>query len=178
MKHLHNKIIIRLLQLLYGVDMSRHVNYYITLFTELRKKSGLPYAIKYYKAVKLHITRYICGKPLLVNKAGVAVDKSGFPTRFLYLKEILDKGYVRSVLSLLTYTRAVKPTARESSKIKVDYSTITDLDIGVGYTIPASFIKSFVLKNNLSLKLPLYNDESFYVSTKGSPNGPATVSSL
>jgi hypothetical protein len=148
------------------------------LFSKLRKKSGLVYTIKYFKAVKLHITRYVCGKPLLENKAGVAVDKSGFPIRFLFLKELLAKGHVRSVLSLLTYTRAIKPNKYEEKKVTVDYSSITLPYKGKGYTIPATFIKDFVDKNNLSLQLPLYNEKAFYVSTKGSPNGPATVSSL
>jgi hypothetical protein len=148
------------------------------MFQSLRKKSGLPYTIKYYKAVRLHITRYICGKPLLENNAGVSVDKSGFPTRFLILKHLVDKGQVRVILSLLTLSRAVKPTKVEEKGIKPDFTTITSPYKGTGYTIPASFIKKWVSKYNLTLPLPVFTDEDHYLSTKGSPNGPATQASL
>lgn len=151
---------------------------YINFIQTLRKKSGLKYTISYMKAVKLHITRYICGKPLYSNKAGVAVDSTGFPIRFLYLKDLLNKGHVRMILSLLTLTRGIKPSKKEEKKIKPDYSTITDPYSGTGYTIPASFIKDFVINHNLHLKLPVYSEDSFYLSTKGSPNGPATQSSI
>jgi hypothetical protein len=77
------------------------------------------------KAAKLHITRYVCGKPLKSNKAGVALDQDGFPKKFLFFKSLIAGGQVRSVLSLLTYSRALKPTSLERSKIKPDYSTIT-----------------------------------------------------
>jgi hypothetical protein len=82
--------------------MSSIVNGYINLFQKIRKDSGLSYSIKYYKAVKLHITRYICGKPLMVNSAGVGVDSSGFPKRFLILKGLIKLGKVKEILSLLT----------------------------------------------------------------------------
>jgi len=70
-------IIKRLLILMFGVNNPYIVTKYINLFDKIRKDSGIQYAIKYFKAAKLHCTRYICGKPLLSNKAGVAVDSSG-----------------------------------------------------------------------------------------------------
>jgi len=169
-------IIIRLLQLIYNEDLFVITIKYISFIAALRKKSGLPYTIKYLKASKLHITRYICGKPLKSNKAGVALDRNGFPIQFLYLKELIDDGKFRSVLTLLTYSRSIKPTSKELLKVKPDYSTITAPYKGKAWTIPASFIKEWVLKNNLNHPLPYYTNNDHYISTKGSPNGPATFS--
>jgi hypothetical protein len=118
-------IIVRLLQLVYNENLFTETIKYLSIVYTLRKKSGLPYTIKYMKAVKLHITRYICGKPLKVNKAGVAVNQVGFPKRFLFLKTLVDQGKFSCVLSLLTFTRSIKPTGREFKDIKPDYSTIT-----------------------------------------------------
>jgi hypothetical protein len=79
MKNSTNTILIitRLLKLVFRVNNPHIVKKYINLFTKIRKDSGIQYAIKYFKACKLHCTRYICGKPLFVNKAGVAIDSSG-----------------------------------------------------------------------------------------------------
>lgn len=158
--------------------MSKVIRLFINKFEDLRKKNGIKYAIGYFKAVKLHITRYICGQPLFTNKAGVSVTKDGFPSHFLFLKDLIDSGKVREVLSLLTYTRTVKPNKIENKKLKPDFSTINSPYKGKNWTIPASFIKEFVKKNHLSLPLPEYSDKNHYISIKGSPNGPATLSSL
>jgi hypothetical protein len=171
-------IINRLLKLVFNESHEKIVSKYITFFDKLRKKSGLPFSIKYYKAVKLHITRYICGKPLLSNESGVSITKDGFPTRFLYLKELVDSGCFRVVLTLLTYTRSIIPTAKEYKKVKPDYSTITNPYKGKDWVIPASFIKDFVRNYDLHLPLPVYSDSRHYISAKSSPNGPATWSSM
>jgi hypothetical protein len=76
--NLHTILIItRLLKLVFRVNNPHIVKKYIDFFTKIRKDSGIQYAIKYFKACKLHCTRYICGKPLFVNNAGVAIDSSG-----------------------------------------------------------------------------------------------------
>jgi len=103
----------------------------------MRLKSGLPYTIKYYKAAKLHITRYMCGKPLLSNDSGVSLI-NGFPKKLLYLKELVD-GCIwskRAVMTLLSYTRSIIPTAKEESKVEVNLSSITNKYSGKDYTIP------------------------------------------
>jgi hypothetical protein len=55
----------------------------------------------------------------------VALDHDGFPLKLIYFKSLINSGHVRSVLSLLTYSRAIKPTKIELLKVKPDYSTIT-----------------------------------------------------
>jgi len=123
---LHILIIVRLYKYLYGVDLAKTVTCFINQFERLRKESGLSFSIKYFKAVKLHFTRYICGKPLLVNSARVSLTREGVPSNFLYLKDLIDKGHVKVVLSILTYTRVIKPNKREEKKLEPDFSTITE----------------------------------------------------
>lgn len=177
--NLQIKIIVRLLRLVFGKDTYFIVKSYIDLFEKLRKKSGLRYAIGYMKVVRLHVTRYICGKPLFSNSAGVAINRSGLPKRLHFIKGYLDSGDVSVILSLLTYTRSVKPRKEEAAKLKPDYSSITDPFIGKpGYTIPASFIKDWIKVNNLRLAKPEHSSAGHYVSTKSSPNGISTMSSL
>nr|UPW42073.1 MAG: putative RNA dependent RNA polymerase [Beijing sediment mito-like virus 7] len=177
--NLNQLIIKRLMKLIFGVNDPFIIKKYITLFDKIRKDSGIQYAIKYFKAAKLHCTRFICGKPLFINKSGVAVDSSGWPKRFSFLKKYLvDNQGLRVILTLLTYTRSIIPNKEENKLIKPDYSTITNPYKGKDWTIPASFIKDWVERNNLHLDKPTYTDELHYVSTKGSPNGPATVSAL
>lgn len=171
-------ILVRIIKYIYGENLYPLVNKYILFISNLRKKSGLPYTIKYMKAVKLHITRYMCGKPLLSNKVGVSLTKQGFPKQFLYLKPFLDQGKFNIVLTLLTYSRSIRPKAKEVAKVEPDYSSITDPYKGKQWTIPATFIKKWVLENNLSLNLPKYSDKDHYVSTKAGPLGTSTYNSI
>jgi len=91
----------------------------------------------------------MCGTPLYTNDKGVSLTKEGFPKRFLYLKEYIDsKDYknLRAVMSLISYSRSIKPTREEEEKQKlssklIDFSTITKPYTGKNYSIPLYFIK-------------------------------------
>jgi len=117
---------------------------FFALINKIRKDSGIQYCIKYMKTSKLHITRYIAGKPLLSNSDGVGL-KSGFPKRLYYLKELLDRKdpiTTRGVLTLLSYTRAIVPTKREEEDIVPNFNSITKPYKGKDYSIPMYFISS------------------------------------
>jgi hypothetical protein len=171
------KILTRLIKLIFNSDSHKAIKQYILLFEGIRSKSGIKYAIKYIKVCKLHITRYISGVPLKSNSAGVSLDKDYFPKRLNLLKELLIKNEIRSVLTILSYSRSVIPTKSEEKSLINDYSSITNEYKGKVYTIPKWFIEDFVDKFNLKLDKPVYEDKDHYVSMKGSPNGPATYSS-
>nr|WLK77421.1 RNA-dependent RNA polymerase [Suillus luteus mitovirus 4] len=170
-------IIERLVKLLFNKDYSKEIKRYILLFAKIRKESGLKYCISYFKVCKLHITRYMCDKPLFANDKGVSLDSNGFPKRLLFLKDMVDND-PRIALTILGYQRSIIPNKKEESKVVPDYSSITDPYKGKEWTIPKFFIKDFVTKNNLSLNQPTYSDNSHYVSMKGSPNGKASYSSF
>lgn len=50
---------------------------FFTLLNSLIDKNGLTVTVKYFKQCRLHITRYLCGQPLFINKANVGVDRDG-----------------------------------------------------------------------------------------------------
>jgi hypothetical protein len=177
MKNQNKLILERLLSKLFKLDCSQLVNTFLNFVDGMRNKNGLAYTIKYMKCVKLHITRYICGKPLKSNSSNVSLDKDYFPTRFVFLKK-LSKTNPDLVLTLLSYTRSLVPNKNETKARKVSTSTITDPYKGKEYTIPKSFIESFIAKFDLSLSKPVYSNLDHYLSLKGSPNGKASVSSM
>ncbi|AEX91878.1 RNA-dependent RNA polymerases [Sclerotinia sclerotiorum mitovirus 1] len=143
----------------------------------MRKQSGLPFTIKYMKTVRLHITRYISGQPLRSNSNLVSLT-DGFPTKFLYLKELIDSGdnkMIRFVLTLLGYTRSIIPTIKEKNQVAPDYSSISAPFKGDGsFDIPDEFIKEFISKYNLGFS-PKWDNSLHYVSNKSSPMGKATL---
>jgi len=170
------KITIKLLKILFGLEpkLTRRFLYYID---HLRRNNGLQYTIKYMKSVRLHITRYICGNPLYSNKDLVSLT-NGFPTNFLYLKDIIDSNNlikIRGIMTLLYFTRSIKPTKLEESKIKPDFSSITNKYKGKDYSIPMYFINDWVKSNNFSKPLPIFDGKLHYISSKGSPFGKATI---
>lgn len=72
------KILVKILVLFFdSIKVFLIVPQYFTLLNSLIEKNGLSYTVKYMKQARLHITRYMCGSPLLVNSAGVSVDKTG-----------------------------------------------------------------------------------------------------
>jgi hypothetical protein len=183
MMKLENKrilIVIRLFNLLFNIKISFIVRF-IKDFNDLRAKSGIKYAINYMKVARLHVTRYICGKPLKSNKSLVSLTKDYFPKRFLYLKEYVDNPQnskdLRGVLTLFYYTRSVSPTIQEQKKLQPSFDTITKQNHKKFYTIPSWFVKSFVSKYKLSSNVPEYSNELHYISSKSSPYGKATLNS-
>jgi hypothetical protein len=173
-------IVIRLFNLLFNIKISFVVRF-IKDFNDLRNKSGIKYAINYMKVARLHITRYICGKPLKSNKSLVSLTKDYFPKRFLYLKEYVDNPQnskdLRGILTLFYYTRSVSPTIKEQKKLKPNFDTIVKHNHKKFYTIPSWFVKTFVLKYKLSSNVPEYSNELHYISSKSSPYGKATLNS-
>jgi len=172
------KILTRLILIIFNKNVHKAVKQYILLFEGIRRKSGIKYAIRYFKVSKLHITRYISGNPLKSNRELVSLDQDYFPKRLNLLKELIESNDLRIVLTILGYTRSIIPTKKEKQGIKPDFSSITNPYKGKVYTIPKSFIKEFVIKFNLLSNKPVYSDNDHYVSMKGSPNGPSSYSSL
>jgi hypothetical protein len=173
-------IVIRLFNLLFNIKISFVIRF-IKDFNELRSKSGIKYAVNYMKVARLHITRYICGKPLKTNSSLVSLTKDYFPKRFLYLKEYVDNPRnskdLRGILTLFYYTRSVSPTKQEQKKLKPSFDTITKQNHKKFYTIPSWFVKSFVSKYKLNSNIPEYSNELHYISSKSSPYGKATLNS-
>lgn len=50
---------------------------------------GFLWTIAHIKAIRLHITRYICGQPLLIAQENVSIRKDGLPSGIPYLTDLL-----------------------------------------------------------------------------------------
>jgi len=133
------------------------------------------------KVSKLHITRYICGKPLYSNADGVSLI-NGFPKKFIFLKENIDKAkqsnnysMLRLIFTLLSITRGLQPTKKEDNKIKPKFDTITSPSkVNKMYFIEDKFIEDFCLKFKLYSEKPKIDLDSNYISVKGSPEGKSS----
>jgi hypothetical protein len=131
--------------------------------------NGFVYFCKYIKTSRLHVTRYICGKPLYINSDRVALV-NGFPKWLLPIKPLLASGNFRIILSILNYSKAFKaPKGVITTKIE----TIVDPPKKGFYTIPSSIIKSFIATYKLNLERPKYSMKSYYFSKKIGPQGPS-----
>lgn len=172
------KLTYKLVKSLFNIDDRPALRTFVKKVISLLRNNGTLFTVKYLKQVKLHITRYMVGKPLMSNKIGVSLV-GGFPRHFLFLKPYIDRnklGGIKFVLTLLNISRSLRP--KKSESIPVDLSTILLPNKGTGYTIPATFIKSFVSYYNLHQSHPSYSTSDFVISLKSGPSGPSITTAL
>jgi len=170
-------IIIKLIVLIFKHEPVYVIKTLKILF-DIRRHNGIKYMYKYIKAARLHITRYICGKPLKsITNSGVST-KNGWPTRFLYLKDLLrndcDK---RLLLTLLSLSKGINPKLKnEVDQIKPDFRPITDKYTGKLYVIPKYFIEVMCRKyriNGSDLVTPSKNN--LFLNMKASSTGKVSI---
>lgn len=177
MSNLHVKVLRRLLLNVFPHIKLKFFRSFISMIYKWIKDWGIIYTIKYYKQMRLHCTRYICGKPLLTNTMSIGLTKDGWPKKLLFLKEFVDKGStynLKFVLTILNFSRSWKLNFNEWTKVKPNYSSIIDPPKG-SYIIPGGFINKFVKKFALKRPTPLFSKDNIYLSTKAGPDGPATL---
>lgn len=165
--------------MLLNVQADKEIKLFLAFIFTLLKNNGTLYTVKYLKQMRLHVTRYMCGKPLYKNDMRISLTK-GFPTKILYLKRFIDSGKtseIRFCLTLLCISRAIKP--KKGEDIPVSYDTITAKSKAKrDYTIPAWFMKWFVMYYKLSPAKPSYTFSDLYLSNKQGPAGPSTSTAL
>jgi hypothetical protein len=64
----------RLVRIIFNLP-GKPVDLYFDLVRNLLANNGIVFTIAYLKQSRLHITRYLAGKPLLVNRKGVSLVK-------------------------------------------------------------------------------------------------------
>jgi hypothetical protein len=149
----------------------------IKLLYSLIKNNGTLHCVKTWKTMRLHITRYMCGKPLKVSPMLIGLTRDGFPKKLIFLKELIDSGNIQDckfALTILGISRTIKPSSKED--IKVDYTSINKPYETKGMTIPIGFIRKFVNDFNLTIDKPKTTTDDIYLSLKSGPNGHATLS--
>jgi hypothetical protein len=130
-------IIKRIIILAWLKDTTELLKQTLSIISSLLKNNGTLYTVKYLKTCRLVITRYMCGRKLYKVKEFVNI-KNGFPSKFLFLKPLIDQRdniSIRIVLTLMNISRTIKPLKREN--IPINYSTITSPYKGKSYTIPS-----------------------------------------
>jgi hypothetical protein len=146
---------------------------WIDLIKTWISNNGMSHTIKRIKLIRLIVTRYLCGQPLMVNDLMVGVSKDGFPTSILFMKDLLDSGESQSVsfvLTLLGISRALKAEG------KVNYNSISDPFKGVSKTLPKDFINLFVKDFCLIMEDNKITVRDFFLTLKSGPlGGPAIL---
>jgi hypothetical protein len=152
---------------------------YLSLIFKLLKHKGTIQTIKILKQMRLHCTRYMCGQPLMVNSLYIGIDKDGWPKRLNFLKPLCNSSVSSNkfLLSLLTFSRAFQLSDKEWKKVTPDYNSIVDFPKG-NFCIPSGVINKFVKEFNLKLPMPTFSEKDIYLSSKGGPQGKATLTAL
>nr|QIR30227.1 RNA-dependent RNA polymerase [Plasmopara viticola lesion associated mitovirus 3] len=156
-----------------NINCVLYIKKYFKTFNNYYKNHGLVYAVQQFKQMRLHITRYMCSQPLLINNVGVSLDKSGWPNKLSFLKELVetDEGK-RFILSLLMINRVFK---YDNKFKKYDINSIISKPRGDIFYMPSSFIEKFVRDFRLSKIDCSFEEKDIYLSTKSSINGPSTL---
>nr|QWE48329.1 RNA-dependent RNA polymerase [Phomopsis viticola mitovirus 962_1] len=142
---------------------------------KLLKHNGTLFTVKYIKQCRLHVTRYICGKPIYVSPLKISLV-DGFPKLFLALKPLIDSGSVMNIkysLTILNLSKVLWP--RKDEKIPVDTSSITDESTAIW--LPSNEVLSRVI-NLMQLQDPKleFSEKQIRIITKAGPHGPQLMS--
>lgn len=134
---------------------------------------GFLWTIAHIKSIRLHITRYICGQPLLEPQGSVGIYASGLPKGVDPLLGFLSTNRGRSfVLTLLNISRCLPGTK------KPDLSTITDSWSGyISYQL-REFIPLFIELNNIPRFESKFTLLDMMNSNKSGPLGVTTQTSV
>lgn len=173
------QITYRLCKLFYSNHHSDNIiKPYFSFIYKLVKTQGIIHSVKYLKQIRLHITKYICGQPLYINDLHIGIDNDGWPKRLLFMKHLAHGNIEQKkyLLTLLLITRSFQWTKDVQNNILPKYETITDKPKS-NYIINSGFINKFVSHFNLKKNKPSFDKSKIYLSNKGGPNGPATLTS-
>ncbi|AMQ67415.1 RNA-dependent RNA polymerase [Cronartium ribicola mitovirus 2] len=136
----------------------------------LVRTKGIKETVKYFKASRLHCTRYICGDPLLVSE-GISISKDGLPNlikghgkSFFRNKKINE---IRIILTILSMGRIIPGTG------ECDLTPISKPWLG---QIPTSITRWINSRTDIS-KVEIEWKEPHW-STKAGPKGQAIASSI
>nr|QIR30229.1 RNA-dependent RNA polymerase [Plasmopara viticola lesion associated mitovirus 5] len=156
----------------------KYVPPFFKLFQHHLKHDGLKQTIKIFKQMRLHITRFLCNDPLFVNDLKIGVDKSGWPKRLDFLKELTDTTEgKRFLLTIVMLGRNFTLSKQEKLFNLIDISSISQpRKTYKEYIIPTGFISKFSKDYKLSGDYGSFNkSKDIYLSNKASINGPATL---
>lgn len=148
--------------------------------------NGYVMTIKRLKNLRLLVTRYLSGEPLMVlPNSGIAVDKYGYPKCINYTKEFADSSNLddkRYLLTLINISRSFKVQGT------LDLSSITDPFKGTQQTLDNQTLDRIITDFGLKITDPLGRPGldrkaitpygAFRLTTKAGPSGHAFSTSM
>lgn len=136
---------------------------------------GSTMTVKMIKLIRLHVTRYLCGQPLLqTNAIGLAILKDGLPKALGPWLPIIRNGPDNNTLRLLNTLLAVSRVMPAQGV--VDYSSVTSAGPIESIGAVGSELKRVITDLNLHLEKPQWT--KCHLSTKAGPNAQAMVGSM
>lgn len=152
-----------------------YIKYWCEHIESLVLNHGSFMAIAKLKAIRLHVTRFLSGSPLLTNEVNVRVDKEGIPSCLRLIKPLVKTQNPRELqflMTLLILSRAIEGGHKEP-----DLNPIVRPSPNVDWELYREEIRS-VLTEHKVRKRPQPTWEEFHPSTKKGPNGQAVLTSV
>lgn len=154
-------------------DAELLTNYWLTKVQKWQSTRGNLDTIRRIKFMRLMVTRYLCGNPILTNSEGISSHADGLPKAFGPILPHIrskDQNSLRFVLTLLNVSKTIKGQGLPDFKSiivppSLNLSEISDEEIDW-------VIQTFSLK----FDQPSWTEP--HISTKAGPNGQALISSI
>jgi len=149
-------------------------NKWLALLARWIRTKGIKWTIKRIKLIRLVVTRYLAGSPLLKVDDLLGIQ-AGFPKSILFLKDEIDSGdptRIRFVITLLVVSRAI------TAEGVPDYSSITAPFSGDFKTIDKTFVERFVKDFDLELFRQELDVSMLAFTMKGGPKGQSLLTSV
>lgn len=141
---------------------------------------GLPHTVKIIKSIRLHVTRYISGSPLIVNDLRIAIARNGLPVLLRPLFPLIVGGDPKDLRLVLTALNVMRSVSGDGT---LDTKTITSPRLGdpfIAMSLERN-IKRFT-EQFMTKYIPLLPEDTLWsephTTTKRGPNGHALGSAL
>jgi len=148
------------------------------------KNNGIVFTIKYLKASRLHVTKYMVGQPLKFKEhldVKVNLDSDGFPRVYQEWKSLFTSQLRRDVvkgLTLVTISRAIRRSKYEPLPISLD--SITKPTSSIIQTLNESVMRKVLTNMKLvrSLQIKDLETKDYSVFSSAGPDGPSSKTAL
>jgi hypothetical protein len=142
---------------------------YFKIFIQNTKTQGLKEAVNIAKEMRLCVTRYLSGDPIMVSKKLIGLDKTGFPKKYKIFKKLdfnnpHDLRFMFTILGATRYivSDSVKPDIEaitSPSTANIDNITSYEIRKSLRQLIPRKLVSSISTTAN-----------AFHTSSKTAPN--------
>lgn len=155
-------------------DYSSHVNYWQGLVLKWMRTRGNRETMKMIKAIRLHVTRYLCGHPLKEPAHPcLGINSFGLPKRLGILQELVFSNDVsdrRLLLTLLSISRVFDIRGTPS---------LEDITTPSPSPVTESLIQEFLsVLADLDWKITRPEWKRYHLSLKAGPNAQAMLGSI